>query len=405
MQKTLVIASREFRQRIRKRGFLIASIGVPVMMLILWAVTGVMDGSPPDRAEPESAERPDRPIGYVDRADLVQAIPASIPADMFRSFPDAQAAEAALAQGDIGAYYVILPHYRQSGEVRRVSQQLTATPPDSDWFERLLSANLLPEADPDFLARLRRPFAGLETVIVSGQGQAESQGSNMLPFLVTMVIIVPLFTSGSYLFQGLTQEKSSRVMEILLVSVRPRQLLTGKLLGLSALTLVQYAIWIALGLLASLVTGREMSRLLADINLSMSEGLLVVAFALGGFLLYAALMAGVGALARDVEDSRTWLFVISLPMMLPIYLWVAIARTPHGFLAVVLSLFPFSAPVAMLMRLTSAAVPAWQVGISLGLLALTGLGTIRLMARLFRAQTLLSGEPLSVRRFLAALRA
>ncbi len=64
-----------------------------------------------------------------------------------------------------------------------------------------------------------------------------------------------------------------------------------------------------------------------------------------------------------------------------------------------------SAPVAMLMRLTSATVPAWQVGISLGLLVLTGLGTIRLMARLFRAQALLSGEPLSVRRFLAALRA
>jgi ABC-2 type transport system permease protein len=134
-----------------------------------------------------------------------------------------------------------------------------------------------------------------------------------------------------------------------------------------------------------------------------NELLLIIPFALGGFLLYAALMAGIGALARDVEDGRTWLFVISLPMMIPIYLGVAISGAPNGTLAVALSLIPLSAPVAMLLRITSTAVPIWQIGLSLMLLVLAGLGTIWLMARLFRVQTLLSGESLSVRRFLAAL--
>jgi ABC-2 type transport system permease protein len=254
--------------------------------------------------------------------------------------------------------------------------------------------------------RLRRPFyeAGPEFVNVSSDGQTASQGNRMLPFLVTIAIMVPLFSGGGYLFQSLTQEKSSRVMEILLVSVRPRQLLTGKLLGLSVLTLVQYGIWVTAGLIALLITGQDVERLLAGLNLSAAELVLIVPFALGGFLLYAALMAGAGALARDVEDGRVWLFVISLPMMMPIYLWAMIAGEPNGWLAVGLSLFPFSAPVAMLMRLTSAPVPAWQISLSLGLLLATALGVVRLMARLFHARTLLSGESLSVRRFWATLR-
>lgn len=226
----------------------------------------------------------------------------------------------------------------------------------------------------------------------------------MLPFLVTIAVMIPLFTSGSFLLQSLTQEKSSRVMEILLVSLRPRQLLSGKLLGLGALTLVQYVIWAAIGLLALVVTGRGASQLLSGISLSANELLLVVPYALGGFTLYAGIMAGIGALSPDMESSRTWVFVISLPMMLPIYLWQPIVTSPNGPLAAALSVIPFSAPVAMLMRMTSTAVPIWQIGASLALLLITGVGMIWLMARLFRVQTLLSGESLSLRRMWSALK-
>lgn len=406
MSKTLVIANREFRLKIRTRGFWLASIGVPVVMLIIFAITGALGG--PALGEAAGEEGPDRPeetIGYVDQANLIQVIPEPIPDDMFQPFSKVQTAEAALARGDIGAYYLILPDYKQTGNVRRISPRLTVNPPDVRWFNRLLQANLLPEADPEFVDRVRRPFYGNgpEFVSVTAGEQAEAQGNQMLPLVVTIAIMVPLFTGGSYLFQSLTQEKSSRVLEILLVSVRPRQLLTGKLLGLGALILVQYLLWAALGLVALVVTGQETAGLLGGLSLSAAELLMIVPFALGGFLLYAALMAGIGALARDVEDSRVWLFVISLPMMIPIYLWIVIASAPNGLLAVVLSLFPFSAPVAMLMRLTSTTVPAWQLGTSLVLLGVTALGVIRLMARLFQARTLLSGESLSLRRFWAAL--
>lgn len=130
---------------------------------------------------------------------------------------------------------------------------------------------------------------------------------------------------------------------------------------------------------------------------------MVVPYALGGFLLYAGIMAGIGALAPDMEGSRTWVFVISLPMMIPVYLWMSIANAPNGSLAVALSMIPFSAPVAMLMRMTTTVVAEWQLVTSLVLLLLTGAGMLWLMARLFRVQTLLSGESLSVSRLLGAL--
>lgn len=403
MQKTLLIGRHEFRQKIRSRGFWLTSLGVPVIMLVIWAITGGLGGS---AAEPEEADRPEQLVGYVDQAGLIQTIPDQIPADMFQSFPDVQPADAALERGDIAAYYLIRPDYRESGDVRRVSPHFAVNPPDVRWFNRLLAANLMPEAEAEVVDRLRRPFyeSGLQFVNVASEDQAADQGNEMMPFLVTIAILVPLFTGGGYLFQSLTQEKSSRVMEILLVSVRPRQLLTGKLLGLSVLTLVQYAIWGTFGLIALLATGQNVASLLAGLSLSALELVFIVPFALAGFLLYAALMAGVGALARDVEDGRVWLFVITLPMMIPIYLWAMIAADPNGTVAVALSLFPFSAPAAMLMRLTSAPVPAWQIGLSLGLLLLTALGVIWLMARLFHARTLLSGESLSIRRFWAVLR-
>lgn len=188
-----------------------------------------------------------------------------------------------------------------------------------------------------------------------------------------------------------------------MVSLNPRQMLAGKVLGFGGLVIIQYIIWGAIGVIAALLAGNELSGMLGSVNLSTPELIWVVPFALAGFLLYASIMAGMGALAKDIESSRVWIFVISLPMFIPFYVGTAIAQSPNGPLAIFLSLFPFSAPVAMMLRLSSTSVPVWQLALSLIVLFLVGLGMIALMARVFKAQTLLSGERLSVRKFIRAL--
>jgi ABC-2 type transport system permease protein len=407
MNKILAVALREFRQKVRNRGFLLTSIATPLILLVLWAVGSFTGGAPEVvLQELSQIEPPDRPVGYVDEAGLIESIPDPVPADLFRSYPNVDAAEAALQAGEIEAYYRVPAGYRQTGRVYRISPELAIAPADSQLFGWVLIGNLLGGGTAPQIARVRQPFnapAPEYIDLTRGGEPASGDGFNVLPFLVTVAIIVPLFTSGSYLFQSLVQEKDNRIMEMLLSSLRPPQLLAGKLLGLGALTVVQYAIWMLLAGLVLSLTGQDLSALLSGISLSANELLWAIPFALGGFLLYAALMAGIGALSSDVEGSRAWVFVLTLPMMLPIWFWALIASDPNGPLATALSLIPFSAPVAMLMRMTSTTVPLWQLALSVVLLLLSGIVTIWLMARLFRVQTLLSGESISLQRTWSAL--
>ena len=412
MGKTLLVAVREFRQRVTSRAFLLSSIATPLILVVVWLFTGGFSVGAPDEPPLEQvaeAGRESETIGYVDQAGFIEEIPDPVPADAFQAYADVDAAGAALEEGKIAAYYIVPADYGESGEIERVSPRFPAAPPDTDTFDWVLVTNLYPNASREEIRRLRWPFDQTGPAFVAlggegGEGEARGTGTDVLPFVVSLAVMLPLFSGGSYLFQSLTKEKSNRVMEVLLVSLRPRQLLTGKLLGLGALILVQYAIWIVIAGLALVVTGRSGGQLLSGIHLSPGEALLALPYAMGGFGLYAAVMAGIGALVEDVEGGRTWIFILTLPMMAPIYLWTVIVNVPQGALAVALSLFPFSAPVGMLMRMTATSVPAWHFAVSLGLLAVATAGTIWLMARLFRAQTLLSGERLSVRRFVEALR-
>jgi ABC-2 type transport system permease protein len=407
MNEIWIVAWREFRQKVRKRGFLLTSIGTPVILIVIWAFTGAFSGGTQAPVQDlTELKQLGYAVGYVEHADLIRSIPDSIPTDRFRAYPDVQAAAAALKSGAIGAYYVIPADYVQTGVVRRISPTLpTGAPPDVQSFDWILVANLFPGETSEEIARLRQPLGagGPKFVSVSAGGETGT-ASSALPFVVAFVVMIPLFTSGSYLFQSLSQEKGSRVIEFLLTSLRPRQLLGGKLLGLGALAMVQYVIWAAIGLLAATLFGRGASQLLNAIQLSAGEVALLFPYALGGYGLYAAVMAGLGALSPDIESSRGWVFLLTLPMLLPVYLWTAIASSPNGVLAVALSLIPFSAPVAMLMRMTSTTVPVWQIGSSLALLAVATVAVIWLMARLFRVQTLLSGEKFSIGRMWADLK-
>jgi ABC-2 type transport system permease protein len=413
MKKIFLVAQREFGQKVRSRAFLFSAIVTPLILFAIWYFSGALDlnGQEEPGEDPLAQAPSTQAIGYVDQADLIKTIPAPLSEEQIRPFADVEAAQAALDRDEISAYYLVPSDYEQTGEVQRVSVRLPVSPPDTSLFDWVLVSNLFPEANREQLERMRSPFGQTSisfvpiSVSADGEGDAVDEGSNntMLPFVVTIAVMIPLFTGGGYLLQSLTQEKGSRVMEILLLSLKPRQLLTGKLLGLGLLVVVQYGIWMVIGTLVLTLTGQDATRFLAGIQLSVNEVILIIPYALGGFGLYAALMAGIGALAPDMEGSRAWTFMITLPMMLPMYLWMAIVNSPQGVLALILSLFPYSAPVAMMMRMTATAVPAWQLGVSLGLLLLAVVGTIWLMARLFHAKTLLSGEALSLARFRAAL--
>jgi ABC-2 type transport system permease protein len=406
MNNTLTVARREFVERVRSRGFLITTLGTPLFLIVVWYATGMLNVGP--SAGNKALEPPvvvvEAPLrdGVVDLAGLFDDM--ALPKQLVL-VPDEEQAAEMLRQGGIDAYIVVPGDYRETGTLRRVTVGLPDTEPQTALAESALVTAMLQDWPADVALRLAMPLTpdGLEAVQLSAeQGQRADPG--MMPLVLASLIMVPLFTGGGWLLRSLAEEKESRVMEVLLVSLRPVQLLTGKLLGLGGLILLQYLAWGVVFVVASRLLSIPMANVLSGLSLSGPLLVAVILLAVGGFVLYSALMAGLGAVTPDVHSSQSWVFIITLPMMVPFYLWMVLTENPMGALAVGLSLFPYSAPLAMLLRMMVSTVPAWQLALSLGLIVLTSVATIRLMSRLFKAQVLLSGEPLSWRRIMAALR-
>ncbi len=186
--------------------------------------------------------------------------------------------------------------------------------------------------------------------------------------------------------------------EVLLLSLRPRDLMLGKIVGLGFVALVQMGIWLG-GSLLTLERNRALLDLAADAVI-LPPGFIgwAIAFFLLGFLVYAAMLGAIGALAPSAREGSQFTFIILLPLMLPLWFQSAFIQAPNGVLATFFSLFPLSAPMAMITRMVTTTVPLWQIVLSLALLAATAYGLVVLAARFFRADTLLSDATLDWKR-------
>jgi ABC-2 type transport system permease protein len=192
-------------------------------------------------------------------------------------------------------------------------------------------------------------------------------------------------------------------MEILLTSVTPRQLLTGKIIGLGIVGFGQTLIWLGTTYILAMLSGSTF-RLPAGINLPASFVTWGLVFFLLGYAVYASLMAGLGALAPNLREASQATFVIMLPLMIPLFLSSSVFMSePNGGIATVLSLFPLTAPVAMMARISAGGVAWWQAPVAAVLLALTAVLILRTVARMFRAQALLAGQGFNTKKFLRAL--
>jgi len=190
---------------------------------------------------------------------------------------------------------------------------------------------------------------------------------------------------------------------MLLVSVSPRALMLGKVIGLGAVSLMQMVIWVAVGGLA-LEGGLTTYLGALDVSLPAGLGAYLIVYVALGYLSYAASLAAIGALAPNLREGAQFQFLVLLPLLLPLFLYYPLTEEPNGVLAVVLSLVPFSAPMAMALRLTMTAVPGWQVAVSIAGMAATSYVLVVLAARFFRADTLLSGAAITWSRLASEIR-
>jgi ABC-2 type transport system permease protein len=197
--------------------------------------------------------------------------------------------------------------------------------------------------------------------------------------------------------RSVLEEKTSRIVEALISSVRPFQLLTGKIIGVAGVAFTQYMIWIASAALlgtygAVVVNTLRPSADFPQIHLSAELLIYPTVFFVLGYLLYASLYAAVGAAASNDQDAQQLQWPVMLPLVFSFVMFSKVIRDPNSHTSVLLSEVPFFSPIVMVLRIAAETPPFWQIGLSIVLLALTTVGVIFFSARIYRVGILMYGK-------------
>jgi len=420
MKKTLEIIRYEFGSALRRKSFLFVAFGIPMLAVIIFAGISLIrsNRSTSGTAEQEQESFQFEKEGYVDEAGIISGIPEDIPEDILVPFSSEEAANLALGDEEITAYYLIPADYVETGNLIYVHPKVNPIAEGGqNWvmiwtlYYNLLDGNIELASNVWSPANyVRTDLSKITSENGSSSGACTTPGysceSNaliqLLPIGVMVIIYISIVTGGSYLLRLVSSEKDSRVMEILLLSASPNQLLNGKVIGYCILGFLQVLAWLSAVYLVFKIGGTTLS-LPPGFSLPISLLVWGLVFFVLGYAVYATLMAGAGALTPKLSQYTSVYFIVSAPLMISYLFSLILAMRPHSPLAVGLSIFPLSAPIMMITRLTVGGVPSWQPLIAAGLMIITAIIIIRAVARMFRAQILLSGQPFSIQRYLKAL--
>jgi ABC-2 type transport system permease protein len=400
---------------LRMRSFWLLTFLMPALLLALNTFVILQDSgldrrSGEDDAESAAEAKQPHAIGLVDEAGLITEIPPAIPADLIVRFDGQDTVLAALEAGDVAQYVVIPADYLGSGSVTVYDQNFRIQQGEGNsgvtfgggnaWvLQYMIAYNL--SGDEGLVRALRDPIpvALVEHRVLEPEeegGQGDQALARVVASILPYIYYFLLLIGSSYLMRSVVAEKENRTAEVLLVSLQPRQLMAGKIAAMSVITVIQMVVWLGGGML---ILNRGASVL--DVSaFAFPPGFFVWAslFLILGFLVYASAMAAAGAIAPNAREGAqmTWLLIV--PLMPTLMFAQEFLENPDGTLAVVLSLFPLSAPAAMVTRLAVGEVPIWQVLLSLFLLAVTAYLFMSLAARFFRAGNLLADTPFSWKR-------
>lgn len=356
--------------------------------------------------------------GYVDPGGLILVIPEDLPEGILVEFTSEDEAQNAMTEAEIKAYYLIPADYLESGNFYYIHPDINPISEGGQaWIMRwtlyvnLLGGDLKTASHIWYPANIsKRDLSVVSPESGAAAGDCLTPGfaceSNMLiqllPLVVMIIIYISILTGGSYLLRLIASEKDSRIMELLILSASPQQLLNGKILGFSLLGFLQVLVWLGAIFLVFMIGGTSLD-LPAGFVLPISLLIWGLIFFLFGFAIYASLMAGAGALTPKLSQYNSVYFIVSMPLIITYVFSMILGRIPHSPLAVALSIFPLSAPVMMMTRLTVGNVPIWQPILSSALSLLTAVFIIRAVTKMFHAQMLLSGQPFSISTYLKAL--
>jgi len=393
MNKTVLILKHEFRQMTKRKGFVIMTLAFPLIVLLIIGIYQIVQGIDTPPALDEEIT-----IGYMDEVGGFDDYINQSGGITFVAYQTEEKATGALLAEDISEYFIIPLDYVSEGVITRYTLEKEVEPPDEiRWaMKSFLLSNLLEgQTSLEITERVKAPLE-LYSIRLDETGDVATEqggfGALIVPFLFGFLLIIAIFSSSGYLLQGLGEEKENRIMEILLSSVSTRQLLTGKVLGLGAAGLVQMVIWLLSAVFLVRLASTTIGGVLSTLQISGNLLFLGIVYFFLGYLLFAVLMAGIGAIGATARESQQMSMLIIMPVWIPAWVSFLFIENPDHIVNKILTIIPITAPMAVFMRLGTSGIPTWELVLSISLLLAAIIGALVLASKAFRTFLLMYGK-------------
>lgn len=413
-RQVYLVLRREYMTRIKSKGFIAATILVPVGFVAMFGIGILVSVWDSDI----SFE-----IGVIDQTEVLAPSLEQLNPEQYTDYSDlTEDSLRTLVQQEQITGYMILDEehitsdkpleliYSGSGGIQLLNSI------ESDLREVIREERFQRAEVSQDIQNIFETSVSLNSRRLTAEGEEEEDDTAFFTFVgmaMGFIIFFAIFGYGGYIMRGVIEEKTNRIIEVITSSVKPIELLSGKMAGVGALAITQFGIWlIALfgltsiaGPIAASLMGdpssqmeamgaAEQAEVPAFLDIPTIETSLIVyfiVFFILGYILYSSLFAAIGSAADSETDTQQLMMPVTIPIMLAYFIMFHAWRSPDSTLSVISSLFPFFSPIVMITRIAITEVPFWQIGLAMLLMILTFIGTMWLSAKIYKVGILSYG--------------
>ena len=400
MSKIGIVIGREYITRVRKKSFIILTLLMPV--LFIGMMFGIVFLSTINDKKAKVIVVSDETGEYfkvLRSTDQYMFIEAKEEFADFRKNSDESVYANLLITGDLLENPEAITLYSQKQLVS--SAEMTITSQLNPYLsDKKLDSYQIPNLKNIIEdSKVNLKIKTIKTDETGKETQSSAELASTIGMIFTFLIYMFIFVYGAMVMQGVMEEKTNRIVEVIVSSVKPFDLMMGKLVGIGLVGLTQFGIW------AIVVLGVGFSGIFLPDNIAMVQSIgglfgsinmveicfYFILFFIGGYLMYASMFAAIGAMVDSQEDTQQYMMPITILVLFAFYAGFFSAQNPDGPLAFWTSIIPFTSPIVMMVRVPFG-VPWWQMLLSVALLAITVILIVKLAAKIYRVGILMYGK-------------
>lgn len=413
--KVMLVLKREYLTRVKTRSFILSTLLTPLVFVGFIVVVVLIS---------LSESEPQKTVGLVDQTEVLASRFIEMDENRYKDVSDVplDTLRAQVLSGKLDAYLLLsednLASDKDAELIYGGSGGISFLGSVENDYRRVVREELLSRAEvSDEVRKIfeSRPNLDEKQLTEEGEKKSNAGAATALGIVLGILIFIGLFGYGAVLMRSVIEEKTNRIVEVIASSVKPIELMFGKLFGVCALALTQFGIWIAtyiaLSVAAAPIAGMIVEAQTAGLPEEVAQQsqnfdpstfdqfifdpsifVYFFLFFLIGFSIYASLFAAIGAAVDSEQDTQQFMMPLMLPIMVGYILNFRVAENPDSTVAFIGSMFPLTAPINMVTRIASTEVPIWQIALSLALMIGSFIGLMWLSARIYRVGILMYGK-------------